>query len=378
MVRRWLFLLVAQFAKDPAGTPPTPATQPTLLLLVPFRNEATTLPGLLTHLDQLTYPTQQLTTVLIDDGSTDSSPDTAKHWADQQPNRHLLTLSQTVGKASALNEGLAQFPSAELVAVYDADERPTPTALSQLVACFADPQLGAVSGRRTVSNPLGSLFASTSTIESLVHQLITMQAKEQLGLAPAILGSNCVYRRASLERAGGFRPGALLEDSDLSLTLVSNGWRTRFCPQAISTHAVPQTLQGHWRQHSRWSSGFRNVAQQQAKQIITNQQLSWPLRLELLAFSMGYADRVAWLIMGLWLGIKTLIIRQLPLRFLTIFILSLLTPLVQVVVALQQAQAPTALWWRVFMLPFLLPLDIAASLIGLLQRKTDWETREDQ
>ena len=124
MLRRWLFLLAAW--SPPAETSevgkPSEAF-PTVLLLVPFRNETAVLPTLLTHLDQLRYPAQQLTTLLIDDGSSDGSPQLAQAWVGQQPRRHLLRLPRTVGKAAALNAALAQFAQGELVAVLDADER---------------------------------------------------------------------------------------------------------------------------------------------------------------------------------------------------------------------------------------------------------------
>ena len=377
MLRRWLFLLAAW--SPPAETSevgkPSEAF-PTVLLLVPFRNETAVLPTLLTHLDQLRYPAQQLTTLLIDDGSSDGSPQLAQAWVAQQPRRHLLRLPRTVGKAAALNAALAQFAQGELVAVLDADERPFPTTLLHLATHFANPRLGAINGRRAVGNPLASIFASVSAIENMVHQLVTMQSKERLGLAPALLGSNCVYRRQALADVGGFQPGALLEDSEITVRLALAGWQTRFCSQAVSVHDVAQTLGGYWRQHQRWSSGFGSVVRQQAAAILTRWQLPWRLRLELLAFSAGYADRAAWLLLGLWLGGKTAVLRRPPLPFLIILFTSLITPLFQAMVALRHAQAPAALWRRLWLLPCLLPLDMAIGLAGLLQKTVSWEARE--
>jgi cellulose synthase/poly-beta-1,6-N-acetylglucosamine synthase-like glycosyltransferase len=383
MLRRWIFL----WATWSAGVQTSEAHEtsdilqtnwPTVLLLAPFRNEAQTLPGLLAHLNELAYPNEQLTIVLIDDGSIDESPRIAQIWVNDQPNRYLLTLPRNVGKASALNAALGHFPQGELVAVYDADERPSPSALSYLVAYFTNSQVATVNGRRAVSNPLTSIFASYSAIESLVHQLVTMQAKERLALAPAILGSNCVYRRQALVDVGCFLCDALLEDSDLTVKLVRAGWQTRFCSHAISIHAVPQTLNGHWRQHARWSQGFGIVARQQTRQIMTTPKLSWQMRLELLAFASGYVDRAAWLVISLWVVAKTAVTRRPPFIFLTILATSLITPLFQAVAALRHAQAPSALYWRVLLLPLLLPLDVASSLNGILQRVAYWEEREQQ
>jgi hypothetical protein len=111
---------------------------------------------------------------------------------------------------------------------------------------------------------------------------------------------------------------------------------------------------------------------------MTTPKLSWQMRLELLAFASGYVDRAAWLVISLWVVAKTAVTRRPPFIFLTILATSLITPLFQAVAALRHAQAPSALYWRVLLLPLLLPLDVASSLNGILQRVAHWEEREQQ
>lgn len=393
-VRRWLFILAASPATDPFNIPfgrrvgRRPPTAdcllsthnesldlPAVLLLAPLRNEAEALPELLAALAALDYPADKLTGVLINDGSTDESEKIIESWIRGRDNWGLLSLVQNVGKAQALNSALAAFPQGEIVAVYDADERPQPSALRYLLSPFSGKKIGGMSGRRAVSNPLASPAASYITFEGLVHQWITLRAKDKLNLAPAILGANCAYRRTALAEVGNFERGALLEDSDLTLKLARAGWNIRFEPRAVSYHRVPQTLAGYWRQHTRWARGFNEVAKSQARSTLAGPQLSWPLRLELLAFSLGYLDRLA-LLLG---GGLALFHPQRRKFLLSVVAASLLTPFFQIMAALIIGREPVAMWLRIIWLPFFFWVDLAMAAAGMWQTLKQspqiWEER---
>lgn len=364
-LRRWLFLVVAGlWGRQNKGE--LGLYCPPVLVLVPFRNERGNLPELVNHLARLDYPAGQQTVVFIDDGSTDTGRDTIP----QRNNWHILTLPTNSGKGAALNLALNRFPAGELVIVYDADERPQPQSLRWLVQPFQNERVGWVTGRRKISNPLAAPIATYATYESLIHQRITLAAKDALALAPPSLGSNCAYRRAAL--GAGFRPGLWLEDSDLTLRMAQNGWQGHFATEAISCHAVPQTVIGYWRQHIRWAKGFGQLFPGHNG---VNRRLGWPLRLELLLFAAGYLDRLALggAMVGLvWRG-ATGQDWKLPLALLLLF---LLTPLLQAIVALKAEKAPAGLWRRLIYLPIFLPLDMAMAVATPFYRRVQWEGRE--
>jgi cellulose synthase/poly-beta-1,6-N-acetylglucosamine synthase-like glycosyltransferase len=391
-LRRWLFIFFAlkagpknqvydRFPDQAAAgfqTKPPPVNSgcsflPPVLLLAPIRNEAETLPELLAALDRLLYPRDQLAVVFIDDGSTDNSAALLQSWVKARAHWRLLPLAQNVGKAHALNMALAEFSGqAEIVVIYDADERPLPDALERLVQPFIDERVGGVSGRRAISNSLASPAASYTAFEGLVHQFITLRAKDRLKLAPAILGANCAYRRVALLEAGGFKPGALLEDSDLTLKLTRLGWQLRFEPGAISYHHAPQTISGYWKQHTRWARGFNDVAKEQAGSVLFDRRLPFLVRLELATFALGYIDRVA-LIAG---GMLALLGKRIVAWAI---VLSLLTPFVQIVAALKIAGQPWAMWRRVMWVPLFFGLDMAMATVGFLNMAANlpqaWEER---
>jgi cellulose synthase/poly-beta-1,6-N-acetylglucosamine synthase-like glycosyltransferase len=246
--------------------------------------------------------------------------------------------------------------------------------LRRLAEWLGDPCIGWASGRRLANNPLTTPVATLCAFEQLVHQMITMRAKDRLGLAPASLGSNCLYRAAALAQVGGFRPGALLEDSELTLRLAAAGWMGRFAVGARSYHAVPESVVAYWRQHLRWQRGFDQARSALGKRPRLA-RLSPPLWLELRLFSLGYADRLAFAaalaLAPLGRGGRALRLALGTAAF---------TPFLQLLGALRLTRAASAYWWRLPLLPlfFLLEMTVAAAGMArrLLHLPQAWEARE--
>lgn len=367
-VRRWVLTLVA--LRSPSQQPVlNVAAYPPLLVLSAVRNEMANLPTFLARFSQLIYPTERLLLAIVDDGSTDATPNLLAQWEEEAENRLVITLSSTHGKAEALNQALDHIQHGVCIAVFDADEHPASDTLLHLMSPFADKQVGAVTGRRLVANPSGGMAATYVTFEYLVHQHITCAAKDRLRLAPPVLGSNCAYRRKALEAVGGFRPNALLEDSDITVRLAQAGWKLRYTPHAVSTHIVPTTLRGYWRQHSRWARGFADISLDTPQPA---RSISPLLRLELAIFSLGYLDRLAVVVGGLF-AFQSRWIRWLVVTY-------LVTPLFQIVCALHLTNTPPALWLRLPLVPFFFVVDIAMAVNGWLQAlrraPRHWESRE--
>jgi 1,2-diacylglycerol 3-beta-glucosyltransferase len=391
IVRRLIFLIVALWpSRRPLSENREP---PTVHVLVPCRDEAAVLPGLLAALDALDYPRDRLSVTVLDDGSRDATRAIAQQWAQARAWAAVRSWPESRGKSAALAEACAPCgdpatapAAAEVVWVYDADHRPAADSLRRAMRYFADERVGAVNGLMLPDNGLDSLPAYYATVEALVHQRVTMQAKDRLDLAPAVLGSNCGYRRAALEAAGGFAPGLLLEDSDLTIVLVRAGWRVRFAPEAVSAHQAPVTLAGYWRQHVRWARGFYQVAGRQLGALLRDNRLSPWLRLELALFALGYLDRLALLAATALLAVDAFA-PAFGLRasggaglLLWVWLLYFAVPWAQVVAAFALQRAPRGYWLRLGVVPLFFVLDVimavASALASALRRPLRWARTE--
>lgn len=92
---------------------------PRWTVVIPYYNEKDWLPATLESLTAQSL--RPFRVVLVDNGSTDGTPDLAKTWADAQHGIEVSLVTQTTpGQVHALEAGIAQV-STEFIAVADAD-----------------------------------------------------------------------------------------------------------------------------------------------------------------------------------------------------------------------------------------------------------------
>jgi cellulose synthase/poly-beta-1,6-N-acetylglucosamine synthase-like glycosyltransferase len=380
-IRRLIFtftVVIASPKNAPEGTIEEQLL-PDVLILMPCRDEILILPDACATLAQLDYPADKLRVVLIDDGSTDGTGEALEAQARDRRGWEVLRLPGNVGKAEAMNAALGRFEFGELVYIFDADHRPEPQIIRQAARYFADPNVAATTGFSRILNPVASPSAYYSTVESYINQLVTIRGKDRLQLAPALLGSNCGYRRDHLAKCGGFRKDAFSEDSDLTVAFSTAGYRLRFAETAVSYQQVPQSIRGYLKQHIRWGRGLSDVARGHSLEVLRHRGLGLPLRLELLLFTAGYLDRMA--LIGAVLMTAASYLSGGMISFpLGILLFALLTPLLQILALFVRERMPLNMWVRLPLIPVFFTFDIFAAALAilgaLLNRPLGWGRTE--
>ncbi|HXI31052.1 MAG TPA: glycosyltransferase family 2 protein [Vicinamibacterales bacterium] len=114
---------------------------PAISIVIAARNEAARLPARIDNLLSLDYPADRRQIIVVSDGSTD---DTLGALARYRGVVDVVAVPAG-GKALALNAGVAAARH-EILVYADARQVFAPDALRELVAPFADPQVGAVTG----------------------------------------------------------------------------------------------------------------------------------------------------------------------------------------------------------------------------------------
>jgi cellulose synthase/poly-beta-1,6-N-acetylglucosamine synthase-like glycosyltransferase len=113
---------------------------PRISIVIAARNEAARLPARIDNLRALDYPAALRQIVIVSDGSTDHTLEILSHYDDVD----VLAIPPS-GKAAAVNAGVAHATGG-IVVFADARQMFAPDALRALVAPFADPEVGGVSG----------------------------------------------------------------------------------------------------------------------------------------------------------------------------------------------------------------------------------------
>jgi mycofactocin system glycosyltransferase len=213
---------------------PLALSAPSVTVVVPVRDRAVELDRCLASLGG------ERRVLVVDDASAD--PDAVARVAA----RHRATLLRRAvngGPGAARNTALAQVTS-DLVAFLDSDCVAPPGWLDSLAAHFADPLVAAVAPRvaaRPDVTTAGRYAAARSCLD-LGDQPARVMPGSRVSYVPT---AALVVRAEALAVVGRFNPALRYgEDVDLVWRLHEAGWRVRYDPAVVVTHAEPRTWHG--------------------------------------------------------------------------------------------------------------------------------------
>jgi poly-beta-1,6-N-acetyl-D-glucosamine synthase len=219
----WLWIFV-RFRTRPVKCAPM---TPTVSIVIAARNEEANLPAKLENLYCLDYPKDLLQIVIASDGSTDR---TAEILHEHRDRIVPVILDVNRGKAVALNAAVAQA-TGEILVFLDARQTVEPNAIAELVSCFADPEVGAVSGELLLETESGvpdeNALGIYWKIEKIVRKL-----ESASGSVVGVTGAIYAIRR-SLYRE--IPPGTILDDVFVPMNVARAGKRVIFQPSAIAS-----------------------------------------------------------------------------------------------------------------------------------------------
>jgi glucan 1,3-beta-glucosidase len=158
-------------------------------------------------------------------------------------------------KAGALRVALAHTASdAEIIGVIDADYVVDADWLKALVPLFADPQVGLVQSPQDHRDGDRSLIHRAMNAEYAGFFDIGMVQRNEVN-AIIVHGTMCLIRRAAIESAGGWSSDTIVEDTDLGLAILQQGWLAHYTNRRYGYGLLPDTFEAYKRQRHRWAYG---------------------------------------------------------------------------------------------------------------------------
>ncbi|RKT19659.1 cellulose synthase (UDP-forming) [Streptomyces sp. 1114.5] len=228
-----------------------PAHHPGVDLLLPTAGEPlAVLDNAYRHTAAVRWP-GELTVLVLDDADRPEVRRLAESYGFQyraRPDRGRFK------KAGNLNHGLAEG-SGEIIAVLDADFCPRPDFLHHLVPYLDNPGVGIVQSPQCFDTDadMSWLERAAGATQEIFYRWIQPSRDAQDGTV--CCGTNALYRRAALQRIGGFAEIDHSEDLYTGLALARAGWATRYVPALVAKGMSPTGLPAFISQQYRWCLG---------------------------------------------------------------------------------------------------------------------------
>ncbi len=211
---------------------------PRVSVVVAGYNADRTLRACLESLEKLHYPDYEV--ILVDDGSTDTTPQISAQFSRVQYFRHPRNLGLSVAR----NTGIAAA-TGEIIAFTDADCRADEDWLYHLVGNLLEHGFAAVGGPNFL--PPEDSFVAAAVMASPggpAHVMLTDRQAEH------IPGCNLAFHKWALNALGGFDPifTKAGDDVDICWRLQQAGWQIGFSPAAFVWHYRRSTVPDYLKQ----------------------------------------------------------------------------------------------------------------------------------
>ncbi|MED5370443.1 MAG: glycosyltransferase [Myxococcota bacterium] len=232
------------------------STWPAVTIQLPVFNERDVVGRLVDHACKLSYPGPLQIQVLDDstDDTTERAMQAVERWQAQGVDIQLHHREDRQGfKAGALQDAMP-LVRGEFIAIFDADFLPPHDFLLRAMPHFG-PGVGMVQARWGHANDHASLLTRLEAVLLDGHFVIEHTARHRSGRWFNFNGTAGIWRRETIESAGGWQHDTLTEDLDLSYRAQLQGWRFVYLPQVVVPAELPPSLRAFKSQQHRWAKG---------------------------------------------------------------------------------------------------------------------------
>src|SRR6201997_126741 len=285
MHRYQLVYLYYKHRKNKVTEPESHFTElPRVTIQLPIFNEQYVIDRLVDCVCKMEYPREKLQIQVLDD-STDETVDVARGVVERyaalgHPISYHHRANRHGFKAGALAEGL-NSAKGEFVAIFDADFVPPPDFLMRTIHHFTDPKIGMVQTRWTHINRNYSFLTEVEAILLDGHFVLEHSGRARSDVFFNFNGTAGIWRRRTIEEAGGWQHDTLTEDTDLSYRAQLKGWKFVYRQDIECPAELPVEMTAFKTQQARWAKGLIQTAKKILPRVLKSKQ---PFRVKLEAW----------------------------------------------------------------------------------------------
>jgi 1,2-diacylglycerol 3-beta-glucosyltransferase len=258
---------------------------PSVSILAPAKNESVVLPDLVKSLCNLDYPSP-LDIWIIDDGSTDETPQILKELQEKFPQLQIHRRQSKGGKSGALNSVLP-FTKGEVILVCDADAQIPKNFLLQTIPLLENPEnqhknypIGAIQVRKSITNAKFNFLTQCQQMEMSCDCFLQTH-RIAIGGMTELRGNGMLVKRSLLEKCHGWNEETLTDDLDLTFKLYLLGAEIAFITTPTIQEEGVTSWKNLWRQRCRWAEGGYQRYLDYFPEIFA---LTWKKEIDLLLF----------------------------------------------------------------------------------------------
>lgn len=231
---------------------------PFVTIQLPVFNEMYVVERLVDQIIKVDYPKDRFEIHILDDSTDETVEISKRKVAEYKAKGFNIDFFHRVDrkgyKAGALKEGM-QHAKGEFIAIFDADFLPRPDFLLTTVPYFDEEKVGVVQTRWEHINRDYSMLTRLQAMQLNVHFTVEQLGRNASNNFLQFNGTAGVWRRATIDDAGGWEADTLTEDLDLSYRAQLKGWKIQYLEKFGSPAELPAEMNGLKSQQFRWMKG---------------------------------------------------------------------------------------------------------------------------
>jgi cellulose synthase/poly-beta-1,6-N-acetylglucosamine synthase-like glycosyltransferase len=137
---------------------------------------------------------------------------------------------------------------------------------------FADPKVGVVQTRWSYINRDYNFLTEVEPMLLDGHFVIEHSARFRSGLFFNFNGTAGIWRRTSIDDAGGWQHDTLTEDTDLSYRAQLRGWHFLYLPNIECPSELPVEMNAFKSQQARWAKGLMQTAKKILPRVLRSNE----------------------------------------------------------------------------------------------------------